>query len=59
MNGRLQVDMLKPSDCPDYQQFQDIFISEIIQDSGEIGEFQLGNLYITINNLTTYEKNLI
>jgi hypothetical protein len=28
--------MLKPSDCPDYQQFQDIFISEIIQESKDL-----------------------
>ena len=34
-------------------------LSEIIIDSGEIGEFQLGNLKIIINNLTTYETNLI
>tara|TARA_B100000035_G_scaffold302457_1_gene300093 strand:- start:198 stop:1457 length:1260 start_codon:yes stop_codon:yes gene_type:complete len=34
-------------------------LSEIIQDSGEIGEFELGNLKIHINDLTTYEKNLI
>ena len=34
-------------------------LPQIIQESGEVGEFQLGNLYITINNLTTYEKNLI
>lgn len=33
--------------------------AEILQDSGEIGVFQLGNLKITINQLNTYEKNLI
>ena len=33
--------------------------SEIIQDSGEIGEFELGNLKIIVNNLKTYENNLI
>ena len=31
----------------------------IIQDSGEIGTFNLGNLKITINSLNTYEKDLI
>jgi len=31
----------------------------IIKDSGEIGKFELGNLKITINNLDTYEKDLI
>jgi glycosyltransferase involved in cell wall biosynthesis len=41
----------------DFQYIQSI--SEIIQDSGEMGEFQLGNLYITINDLTNYEKELI
>ena len=34
-------------------------LSQIIQQSGEIGSFQLGNLKITIANLNTYEKNLI
>jgi len=34
-------------------------LSEIIQDSGEKGEFELGNLKITINSLKTYEKDLI
>ena len=42
------------------QDFQCIqSISEIIQDSGEMGKFQLGNLHIIINDLTTYEKKLI
>ena len=34
-------------------------LSEIIQDNGEIGEFELGNLKIQINDLTTYENDLI
>ena len=34
-------------------------LSEIIQDNGEVGEFELGNLKIQINDLTTYENNLI
>ena len=34
-------------------------LSEIIQDSGEEGTFDLGNLKITINSLKTYEKELI
>jgi len=34
-------------------------LNAIIQDSGEIGNFKLGNLLITINDLTTYEKDLI
>ena len=33
--------------------------SEITQDSGEVGEFELGNLKITVNSLKTYENNLI
>lgn len=41
----------------DFQIIQQL--SEIIKDSGEIGEFQLGNLKITINSLTTYEQELI
>ena len=31
----------------------------IIQDSGEIGEFELGNLKITINSLKEYQNDLI
>jgi len=34
-------------------------MSEILQDSSEIGRFELGNLQIMINNLQTYEKDLI
>ena len=34
-------------------------LSEIIADSGELGSFDLGNLYITINNLQTYESELV
>ena len=34
-------------------------ISAIINDSGEIGQFDLGNLHITINDLKTYEQGLI
>lgn len=34
-------------------------LSEIIADSGEIGEFNLGNLQIIINDLTIYENTLI
>ena len=34
-------------------------LSEILQDSGEVGSFELGNLKITINSLKTYEKDLI
>jgi len=41
----------------DFQYIQQL--SAIIQDSGEIGTFNLGNLKITINSLDTYEKDLI
>jgi len=34
-------------------------LSEIITDSGEIGEFKLGNLKINIDNLETFEDDLI
>tara|TARA_R110000824_G_C14733247_1_gene626557 strand:- start:29 stop:541 length:513 start_codon:yes stop_codon:yes gene_type:complete len=34
-------------------------LSEIIQDNGGLGEFELGNLKIGIYNLTTFEKDLI
>ena len=41
----------------DYQIIQKL--NDIIKDSGEIGKFELGNLKITINNLSSYEKDLI
>ena len=34
-------------------------LSNIIRDSGEIGQFELGRLKITINSLETFEKDLI
>jgi len=34
-------------------------LSDILHDSGDIGEFELGNLKITINSLETYENKLI
>ena len=41
----------------DYQNIQQL--PPIIYDSGELGEFELGNLKISIFNLQTYEKDLI
>jgi hypothetical protein len=34
-------------------------LNEIIKDSGEIGQFNLGNLKITINSLQEYQNELI
>jgi hypothetical protein len=34
-------------------------VSAIINDSGEVGTFELGNLSITINSLQTFENELI
>ena len=34
-------------------------LSEILQDSGEVGRFELGNLTIEVVQLNTYENNLI
>ena len=34
-------------------------LSEIIQGSGEVGRFELGNLVLEIVQLNTYENNLI
>ena len=31
----------------------------ILKDSGEVGEFTIGNMLITVNNLTEYQNNLI
>tara|TARA_R110001592_G_scaffold161118_1_gene393608 strand:- start:358 stop:1545 length:1188 start_codon:yes stop_codon:yes gene_type:complete len=47
----------KTFDQPDFQLITQL--PEILQDSGEIGSFELGNLKITINSLNTYEHNLI
>tara|TARA_R110000787_G_scaffold237028_2_gene343490 strand:+ start:3407 stop:4477 length:1071 start_codon:yes stop_codon:yes gene_type:complete len=41
----------------DYQIIQKL--NDIIKDSGEIGEFKLGNLKIKINSLKEYQKELI
>lgn len=41
----------------DYQTIQ--YLSQIIEESGEVGEFELGNLKITIKSLQTYEHELI
>lgn len=41
----------------DFQLIQQL--NNIIKDSGEIGTFELGNLKITINNITDYSKDLI
>lgn len=41
----------------DFQYIQKL--SQIIDDSGDVGEFQLGNLFINIKELKTYTKDLI
>lgn len=41
----------------DFQIIQQL--PEIIKDSGEVGEFELGNLHIKINNLNEYQNDLI
>jgi hypothetical protein len=41
----------------DFQIIQQLPI--IIQDSGEVGEFQINNLTLTIKDLTEYQNNLI
>jgi len=34
-------------------------LSQIIQDSGSVGEFQIGNLHLKINKMNEYQKELI
>jgi len=34
-------------------------LNAIVQDSGDIGEFELGNIKITINQIKDYSKDLI
>ena len=41
----------------DFQIIQQL--SEIIKDSGQVGEFQLGNLFINIIQMNEYQNNLI
>ena len=41
----------------DFRHIQNM--NDIIKGSGELGEFELGNLKITINSLKTYERDLI
>ena len=41
----------------DFQIIQQL--SEILEDSGEIGSFELGNLHIDVIQINTYEKELI
>ena len=41
----------------DFQHIQQL--NDIIKESGEIGEFQLGGLYIKINSLNEYQNELI
>lgn len=44
-------------DQNDYQIIQ--YLSQIIEESGQIGEFEIGNLKITIRKMNTYEHELI
>ena len=34
-------------------------LTEILDDSGEVGEFEIGNLKLTVHQIKTYEKELI
>lgn len=52
----IQVDR-STFDNQDFQHIQQI--SQIIQNSGQVGEFQLGNLFIKINALTEFTEKLI
>jgi glycosyltransferase involved in cell wall biosynthesis len=58
----LENEIIVEIDATNFQQ-QDFKIiqqlPEIIKDSGEIGEFELGNLTIKINQMNEYQNNLI
>ena len=41
----------------DFQYIQ--ILSEVLEEGGEIGEFELGNMKVNITNLETFEKDLI
>ena len=47
----------KTFDHDDFQMLQ--LLAEVIAEGGEVGEFELGNMKITINDLKTFEKDLI
>ena len=51
---RIDAETLDPED---FQMLQ--LLPEVIAESGEIGEFELGNMSIHIININTYEKQLI
>ena len=55
-------DIVVKCDRKSFGQQEFVYITqlpEIIEQSGELGTFKLGNLTITINHLETYEKNLV
>jgi len=41
----------------DYEMIQ--ILPEVLEEGGQVGEFEYGNMKITINDLTTYENTLI
>jgi len=47
----------KTLDPEDFQMLQ--ILPEVIAESGEVGEFELGNMNIHIININTYENKLI
>ena len=57
-----QNDIVVYIDCQylNHQNFQMLTqLPEILQDSGEIGEFELDVFTVKVKNLNTYEKELI
>tara|TARA_Y100000992_G_C20862388_1_gene303362 strand:- start:134 stop:328 length:195 start_codon:yes stop_codon:yes gene_type:complete len=57
-----QNDIVVYIDCQylNHQNFQMLTqLPEILQDSGEIGEFELDVFTVKVKNLKTYEKELI
>jgi len=52
----VEIDGNKITD-QDFQMLQ--ILSEVLEEGGEVGEFELGNMKITINDLTTFENKLI
>jgi len=58
-----EADILVRIDCNNFDWQRDFYyiqhMSEIITDSGEQGTFDLGNLRITIEDMSTYESDLI
>ena len=62
IDSEVTNDIVLTIDCNTFKDEDFIYIqklSRIIQDSGQIGKFQLGNIGVEIKKMTEYTKDLI